>query len=176
MATIGSERPAEMGDAALQSCRSIHRSIAVITDDFEKFRFNRAVARVRELTNMLGELDGIGDDLAWVRRFGAETAAKLIGPMMPHLAEEIWHQLGHETLLVEASWPEAEAEFLVEDSVTVAVQVNGKLRATLELSRDAGGTSLENQVLALPGVVRAMDGRAARKVIVVPNKVVNVVV
>ena len=176
MATIGSERPAEMGDAALQSCRSIHRSIAVITDDFEKFRFNRAVARVRELTNMLGELDGIGDDLAWVRRFGAETTAKLIGPMMPHLAEEIWHQLGHETLLVEASWPEAEAEFLVEDSVTVAVQVNGKLRATLELSRDAGGTSLENQVLALPGVVRAMDGRAARKVIVVPNKVVNVVV
>jgi leucyl-tRNA synthetase len=176
MALIGSAHPARMGSAAQQALRAIHRAIAVVTDDLEKFRFNRAVAHVRELTNLLGELGGSGDDMAWVRRFGAETSAKLIGPMMPHLAEELWHQLGHETLLVKAPWPEADPEYLVEDSVTVAVQVNGKLRATLELSRDAGGPTLEDQVLSLPGVVRAMDGKAARKVIVVPNKVVNVVV
>ncbi len=176
MAPVGSARPARMRDAAQQAFRSIHRAIEAVTDDLEKFRFNRAVARVRELTNLLGELSGDGDDMAWVRRFGAETAAKLIGPMMPHLAEEIWHQLGHKTLLVETPWPEADPEFLVEDSVTVAVQVNGKLRATLELSRDASGPNLENQVLTLPGVVRAMDGKTARRVIVVPNKVVNVVV
>jgi leucyl-tRNA synthetase len=176
LAPPGTAKPTDMSDTAQQALRSIHKAISVVTDDLEKFRFNRAVARIRELTNLLGEFDGGGDDMAWVRRFGTETAAKLIGPIMPHLAEEIWHHLGHETLLVYEPWPEADPEFLEDNSVTVAVQVNGKLRATLELTRDTEGPNLEAQILALPGVIRAMDGKTARKVIVVPNKVVNVVI
>jgi leucyl-tRNA synthetase len=176
LAPAEAPKPAHMSDAALHALRSVHTAISVVTDDLEKFRFNRAVARIREFTNLLGELDGSGDDMAWVRRFGAETATKLIGPMMPHLAEEMWRFLGYERLLVLEPWPEAEAEFLINDSVTVAVQVNGKLRATLELARGAEGPALEEQILALPGVVRAMDGKIARKVIVIPNKVVNIVI
>jgi leucyl-tRNA synthetase len=153
--------------------RAIHRAIAAVTDDLDKFRFNRAVARIRELTNLLE----VAADLPGpVLREGIETAVRLIGPMMPHLAEEAWQALGHDTLLADAAWPKAEAALLVEDSVTVAVQVNGKLRATLQLPRDADEATASAAALALEGVTRAMAGKPARKVIVVPNRIVNLVV
>jgi len=176
LAPVGTPMPIHMSDTALQALRAVHTAISVVTDDLEKFRFNRAVAHIREFTNFLGELNLNGDDLAWVRRFGAETLTKLIGPIMPHLAEEMWNFLGHKRLLVFEPWPEAESELLLNEFVTVAVQVNGKLRATLELARDAEGPKLEAQILALPRVVRAMEGKSARKVIIIPNKVVNVVI
>jgi len=95
--------------------------------------------------------------------------------MMPHLAEALWHELGHETLLADQPWPKADPALTVEDSVTVAVQVNGKLRATLTLPRDGDPAAAEVEALALPAVRRALDGRAPRKVIIVPNRIVNVV-
>ena len=176
LAPPGTACPDNLSDAAQQAIRSIHKTVAAVTNDLDNFRFNRAVAHIRELSNYLAELNGVGDDIAWVRRFGAETTTKLIGPIMPHLAEEIWCHLGNNTLLVDIPWPDADPRFLMEEMVTVAVQVNGKLRATLELQRDSEGTTLEKQALALPGVVRAMSGKAVRKIIVVPNKVINVVV
>jgi leucyl-tRNA synthetase len=96
--------------------------------------------------------------------------------MMPHLAEELWHLLGHDTLLADERWPEADPALVVEDTVTVAVQVNGKLRATIELPRDATQGEAESAALAQPQVQRAMESKPARKVIVVPNRIVNVVV
>jgi leucyl-tRNA synthetase len=95
---------------------------------------------------------------------------------MPHLAEELWHLLGHDTLLADAPWPRAEAALLVDERVTVAVQVNGKLRATVELPRDADRDTASQAALAADGVARAMAGKPARKVIVVPNRIVNLVV
>ena len=95
---------------------------------------------------------------------------------MPHLAEELWQLLGHQTLLADERWPQADPALIVEDSVTVAVQVNGKLRATIELPRDADQAEAEAAALAHPQVQRAMEGKRARKVIVVPNRIVNVVV
>ncbi len=95
--------------------------------------------------------------------------------MMPHLAEELWERLGHDTLLVDQPWPEAESSLLAEDSVTIAVQVNGKLRATIELPRDCDKAAAEEQALAAEGVQRILEGKAPRKVIVVPNRVVNIV-
>ena len=121
----------------------------------------------------------VQEQLPWAGLFDSFTGRamhRLIGPMMPHLAEELWRTLGHETLLVDEDWPEADAELLVDDTVTVAVQVNGKLRATIELPLDAEDQAAQNQALAEPAVQRAMGEQAARKIIVVKNRVVNIVV
>ncbi|UCH75439.1 MAG: leucine--tRNA ligase [Rhodospirillales bacterium] len=168
--------PDALSDAADRAWRLVHKTIHGVTDDLDKFRFNRAVARIRELTNLVGELEGDGDDVAWVRRRGLEAVVQLIGPMMPHLAEELWQRLGHDTLLADIAWPAADPALLVEDTITIGVQVNGKLRGTVEMPRDADRETAESLALALDGVQRAMDGKPPRKVIVVPNKIVNVVV
>ncbi len=176
IAPVGSARPEPLDEPAQQANRAIHKTIAAVTDDLEKFRFNRAVARIRELTNLLADTAGTSESGAWIRRFGFETATKLIGPIMPHLAEELWERLGHETLLAETPWPEADPDLLVDDTVTVAVQVNGKLRGTLELPRDAERDRVAAAALALDRVRRATGGKEPRKVIVIPNRIVNVVV
>ena len=95
--------------------------------------------------------------------------------MLPHLAEEMWATMGHETLLAETPWPEANPVLIRDDTVTVAVQVNGKLRGTLELSKDCANADAEAAALALDAVTAAMDGKAARKIIIVPNRIVNIV-
>ena len=172
----GTPLPAELSDTAQAARRLIHKAIAGVGDDLEKFRFNKAVARVRELSNALGELDGKGAGEAWVLREGFEALVRMIGPMMPHLAEELWAQLGHETLLVDQAWPEADAALATDDTITVAVQVNGKRRAEIALPRDCANDVAEQTALADPNVLRAMEGKPARKVIVVPNRVINVVV
>jgi leucyl-tRNA synthetase len=172
---LGTAVPNELGPAARAARHAIHRTIAAVSDDLDKFRFNRAVARIRELTNTLEALTDSTDGTAAVLREGIEAAVQLFGPMMPHLAEALWHELGHETLLADQPWPKADPALTVEDSVTVAVQVNGKLRATLTLPRDGDPAAAEVEALALPAVRRALDGRAPRKVIIVSNRIVNVV-
>ena len=109
-------------------------------------------------------------------RQGCEAAAQLLSPMTPHLSEALWKELGHEPLLVDSPWPAADAALLVDDMVTLAVQVNGKLRATLDMPRDADRAAVEAAALALSAVSRAAEGKPARKVVVVPNRIVNVVV
>ncbi|MGE5515503.1 MAG: leucine--tRNA ligase [Bacteroidota bacterium] len=172
---VGTAMP-ELGQPALKLRRLVHKTIAGLSDDLERFAFNKAVARLRELTNALGEVKADTPDLAWVLREGLETAILLAAPMMPHLAEELWAELGHAVPVVNSPWPEAEPALLVEDSVTVAVQVNGKLRATIELPKDADAKVAEELALAQPPVVAAMSGKPPRKVVVVPNRIVNVVV
>jgi leucyl-tRNA synthetase len=167
------------GDAAsktLAALREMHRTISRVSDDLEKFGFNRAVARIREFTNALADLPGDDKDTVWVRRQGLETIVKLIGPMMPHLAEELWRRLGHETLLADTRWPEADPAMLVDDTVTVGVQVNGKLRGTIQLGKDCGENEARAAALVLPNVVKAMGEKPPRKVIVVPNRIINVVI
>ncbi len=172
----GSPLP-DLSPAAAKLRRLVHKTIAAVSDDLDRFHFNKAVARLRELTNALGEVgEATGAGAAWVLREGLETAARLAGPMMPHLAEEMWRDLGHATLLVDTPWPAAEPALLVEDTVTVAVQVNGKLRATVDLPKDAEAALAERTALAQPQVVAAMAGKPPRKVVVVPNRIVNVVV
>ena len=173
---VGTPRPQEMSEAGIATRRVIHKSIDGVTQDLEQFRFNRAVARVHELSNALAELAGEGAGERWVLREGYETLARLAAPMMPHLAEELWRQLGHASLLVDEPWPLADAILLVDDTVTVAVQVNGKLRGTLALPRDAARPAAEEAALALPAVARALEGRSVRRVILVPNRVINVVI
>ncbi len=176
IAAADAPEPESFDDAASAARRLVHKTIAGVTDDLEKFRFNRAVARIRELTNMLGELTGDAADVAWVRREGLDVAVRLLGPMVPHIAEELWQRLGHESPLADTAWPDVDPALLVEETITIAVQVNGKLRGTIDLPRDADREVAEAEALELDGVKRAIEGKAPRKVVVVPNKIVNVVV
>ncbi|WP_448192170.1 leucine--tRNA ligase [Azospirillum sp. sgz301742] len=173
---VGAPQPAELGEKAQAARRTVHKAIAGVGEDLDKFRFNKAVARVRELSNALAELDGKGAGEGWVLREGYEALVRMVAPMMPHLAEELWTELGHATPLVEQPWPEADAALATDDVVTMAVQVNGKLRATLELPRDVAKDEAERLALADANVQKALEGKPVRKVIVVPNRVINVVV
>jgi leucyl-tRNA synthetase len=172
----GAPIPNDLSAAATKTLRLTHRTIANVTEDLDRFRFNRGVARIRELTNALEEVAGTGAGEAAVLRFGIEIATRLLGPMMPHLAEELWSGLGHQTLLVDQPWPKADPALVADETITVAVQVNGKLRGTVELPRDADQATAEAAALALEAVQRLLAGKKPRKVIVVPNRIVNVVV
>ncbi len=174
----GSAMPSSFGAELRQGLRQIaHKAIDGVTGDIEAFHFNRSVARIHELANAIGDFKaGDGGD-GWAHREALETLIVLSGPMMPHLAEEMWKALGHEGLLADAAWP---GRRCVPDrrrfSVTIAVQVNGKMRAKLELPRDGDRAAIEAAAMADDNVQRAMAGLTVRKVIVVPNKIVNIVV
>lgn len=161
---------------ALQTRRLVHKTIKAVGEDLEKFHFNRAVARIRELTNHLGDIAPEGDAQAFVLKEGIEATIRLLEPMIPHLAEELWQQLGHHTLLTNTPWPTAKAELLVETHVTLAVQVNGKLRGALELEVNCDSKKAEDAALAIPAVKAAIGDKPVRKVIIVPGRIINVVV
>ena len=176
LAPAGAPQPASLPAAADTLWRAVHKTVAAVSGDLDRFHFNRAVARIRELTNLLENFAGTTPEDAWVRRTAFEAVVRLIGPVMPHIAEELWQRLGHDTLLVDTPWPDYDEALLAEDTVTLAVQVNGKLRGTLELPRGATQDRAERDALGLENVQRAMAGKPPRKVIVVPDKIINVVV
>jgi leucyl-tRNA synthetase len=163
----------EAAGAALELRRATHRAIAAVTEDLEALRFNRAVARIYELANAITASDAAVPGA--VRREALETLVLLTGPMMPHLAETCWNSLGHSDLVVDTPWPKADSALVHSDMVTIAVQVNGKRRGEITIARGAEQKSVEAAALALDGVVRALDGKPPRRVIVVPERIVNVV-
>ena len=115
-----------------------------------RFRFNRAIAHIRELTNAI-EAAAAADGAGVVLREAIEIAVRLLGPMMPHLGEELWQALGHGRLLADEPWPKADPALAREETVTLAVQVNGKLRGTVDLPRDVEDDAARAAALALPG-------------------------
>ena len=177
LAPVGAPAPAGLdAEPALPAVRRrTHRAIQAVTEDLDRFRFNRAVARVHELVNAAGALTGDDDGAAWVRREAFEATARLIGPMMPHLAEELWQRLGHATPLVETPWPSFDPALVAADRVTVAVQVKGRTRGTVDLPRDAPQAEAEAAAFALPAVAAALAQGPARRVVFVPNRIINVV-
>ena len=156
--------------------RETHRAISDVTNDIEKFRFNRAVARIRELANMISGFECDDECAPRVVREALETLVQLMGPMMPHIAEEMWQMLGYQPSILNYPWPKPDVALIATETVTVAVQVNGKLRTTLTLPVDADQDATKSQALAEPSVVASIRGRAIRKIIIVPNRVINVVV
>jgi len=164
--------------ARAQALRRItHQAIAAVTDGIERFQFNVSVARLYELANALGSFkaeDGAGE--RWAQREAIQTLVVMVGPMMPHLAEEAWQALGQTGLLADAPWPSLDAGLLVEDTVTIAVQLNGKVRDMLEIARDQPENEVREAALALDKVRAAVADKTVRRVIVVPNRIVNVVV
>jgi leucyl-tRNA synthetase len=156
--------------------RQVNKTIEGISCDLEKFHFNRAVARTRELTNALMDYKDNSDDAKALRLCSFETLIKLIAPMLPHLAEELWAKLGHSSSLADTSWPKTDPNYLNEDVVILPVQVNGKLRGKIEVAKDCAREDVEKAALSLDNVIKLLDGKPARKVIVVPNKIINVVI
>ena len=172
-ATLPPTGTAPNSDSATDLRRIIHAAIAGMTEDLEAFHFNRSVARVHELVNALSDADASKDGA--VLREGLETVTLLIGPMMPHLAEELWRMLGHEELVANSSWPVADERLLVQDTVKLAVQVRGKMRGTVEIPHDADQATAEQAALALATVTAALDGDEVKKIIYVPNRIINVI-
>ncbi len=179
-APFGTPAPAEFGPEALALRRAAHKATAAVTLAIEKLRFNSAVAQIYELANALSAaLQASGakplNDMAFSLREAAEILARIAAPMVPHLAEECWAALGHTTLLAEEPWPKPDPSLVVDDTVTIAVQVNGKRRDELTIARDAAKEDIEEAALKLENVVRAIGGRKIKKVVVVPHRIVNVV-
>ncbi len=171
-------RPAEFSAAAMALRKASHGALAKVSDAIEKLHFNVAVAHIYEFANALGSAiasPAATPDFAWAMREAADIMVRLFAPMMPHLAEECWAALGHETLVAMEPWPQVEPALLVEDTITLPVQINGKKRADVTVSRNAKNAEIEAAVLALDAVKRALDGKSPKKVIVVPQRIVNVV-
>jgi leucyl-tRNA synthetase len=174
-----SSRPADFGADALALRKAAHGALDKVSGGIERLHFNVCLAHIREFANELAEVlarDGKpAPDLAWAVNEAATILVHLFAPMMPHLAEECWQLLGGGGLISEASWPQIERDLLVEDSVTMVVQVNGKKRGEVTVASNAQNPEIETAVLALDAVKLALDGRPVRKVIVVPKRIVNVV-
>ena len=182
-ATAPSEPPGQFAPTAAALRKATHRALARVTDDIEKLHFNVCVAHIYEFANristIIGEIEGaasdLGPDFRWAMREAVNVLVQLFHPMMPHLAEECWAMLGHDTLVAEAAWPQVERDLLIEHTLTLPVQINGKKRADVTVARDAANAEIEAAVLALEAVQKALDGKAPKKVIVVPQRIVNVV-
>jgi leucyl-tRNA synthetase len=175
-------RPATFGEPATTLRKAAHGALAKVTAEVEKLHFNVCVAHIYEFANALQAAfaavksdGGVTPDFSWAVHEAAEILIQLFHPMMPHLAEECWTVLGHDTLVSTQAWPKVEADLLVEDTITLPVQVNGKKRADVTVARNAENVDIEAAVLALDAVKRALDGKPPKKVIVVPQRIVNVV-
>jgi leucyl-tRNA synthetase len=177
--TAAQPRPAAFGADALALRKAAHGALDKVSTGIERLHFNVCLAHIREFTNALADVLGQGGtrppDLVWAVHEAAVILVQLISPMMPHLAEECWVALGQNGLVSEASWPQIERDLLVEDTMTLPVQVNGKKRGEVTVARAAQNPEIEAAVLALDAVKLALGGKPARKVIVVPQRIVNVV-
>jgi len=176
--------PDDTGDndaETVEALKAIHRATDQIGKEIEGLRFNRAVAQIYELTNALQRFlphAAKAPDMARIvtLRTGVEYLVQLIAPMMPHLAETCWVELGKTGLVCDAPWPVADKAYLADDTVTLPVQVNGKKRGEITVAKDASKAHIEQQVLSLDVVARMLEGMPPKKLIVVPNRIVNVVI
>jgi leucyl-tRNA synthetase len=174
-------RPAAFSPGALALRKAAHRALARVSEDIERLRFNVCVAHIHEFANAfqtaLAELEAPPlADYRFAVREAAGILVRLFHPMMPHLAEESWTVLGYTGLLAAEAWPQLEPDLLLEETVTLPVQINGKKRAEVTVGRDATNPEIETAVLALDVVKQALDGKPPKKVIIVPHRIVNVVV
>jgi leucyl-tRNA synthetase len=172
-------RPDSFSEPALAIRKAAHGALAKVTDAVEKLHFNVCVAHIYEFANALGSAVANAEktpDMAWAIKEAADILVRLFHPMMPHLAEECWAALGHKTLVADEPWPALEAGLLVENTITLPVQINGKKRADVTVAREAKAPEIEAAALALDAVQKALDGKRPKKVIVVPQRIVNVVV
>ncbi len=156
----------------------VHKTVKKVTEDLKRFHLNTAIAATMELVNSINRFLEYGrsdEEARRVVRGAVDLLILLVSPFCPHITQELWEALGHEDLLVGAAWPSYDEAYVTEDVVTVAIQINGKLRDTVEAERDMGEEPLKELILSLEKVQRHLGDRQIRKVIVIPNKLVNIV-
>ncbi|MEO1475198.1 MAG: leucine--tRNA ligase, partial [Pseudomonadota bacterium] len=161
--------------AAVDLHKINHKSLTAIEKAIEEFRFNSAVATIHEWVSRLKKAEFGGDDALHARHEGLAMLASCLTPFMPHLAESCWHRIGGKTLVSMAPWPEADPELLVDDLITLPVQVNGKRRSEIQVAPDLPAPDVEAMAMADPAVQSQLDGKSVKKVIVVPGRIVNIV-
>ena len=169
------QRRRDSSPEVIQLRKQTHQTIAAVTKDIESFRFNRAVAGIRQLSNAIAAFHENGSGAQHAKCEALETLVKLISPMMPHLAEEMWERLGFSPSLAEESWPLPDTSLLSSQTATMAVQINGKLRTTLNMATDITPDLARERALADPVIKSHIGNREIKKVVVVPNRVINVV-
>ena len=171
---LASDIAAGSGDGSddLELTRALHKTIHDVTMGIETFGFNAAIARLYAFTNVLNKSRACAE----TRLDAMRTLAQLMSPMTPHFSEEIWEMLGGEGLIADAPWPVADPAMLVEDSVTLPIQVNGKRRSEITVPKDLAKEEVEKLALADKAVQKALNGGAPKKLIVVPGRIVNVVI
>ncbi len=167
-------------DEALALRKVVHRATHQVAQEIEGLRFNRAVAQIYELTNALVRSSGLVAAAPASRLDalvdGVGRLIQLIAPMMPHLAETCWAAMGRKGLVADAPWPEVDATLLVDDNVVLPIQINGKRRGELSVAKGLPAAEVEQLVLSMDEIVRILDGKAPRKIVIVPDRIVNVVV
>ena len=152
--------------------KETHKAIHDVTMGLESFGFNSAIARLYGFTNILAKSKAGAD----AKQAAAKALVQLMGPMTPHLAEELWADLGGDGLVVSADWPKADPNFLIDDEITLPVQINGKRRTEITVPQDTDLVEIEKITLRCEAVVKALNGNTPKKIIVVPGRIVNVVV
>ncbi len=166
-----------LDDAHKDLRRKTHQTIAKISDDIgRRNSFNTAVAAAMELLNAVNKLDDTSDAARAVVHESLEAVVLMLSPIVPHICHALWQELGHETPLIDQPWPEVDESALEAETIEMVVQVNGKLRARLQMPVDADQAAIEQLALQDGNVQRFVDGKALRKVIVVPGRLVNIVV
>ena len=173
--STGSFDPSD-SDAAIALRKISHKAVVSIDKAIEEFRFNSAVATIHEWTSALKKAEAGPADLLHARQEGASMLARCLTPFMPHLAEECWSLIGGEGLISFAEWPTTDASLLVDDEVTLPVQVNGKKRGEITVAKSLSPADIETVALADSAVAAHTDGKTVKKVIVVPGRIVNIVV
>ncbi|TBX16092.1 leucine--tRNA ligase [Nioella sediminis] len=169
---IAAMDPAAKGEGDEDLLREMHKAIRDVTLGIESFGFNAAIARLYAFTNTLAKSKAG----AAAQKQAIMTLAQLMSPMTPHLAEDIWAHQGGEGLLAEAAWPVADEAMLVENTVTLPIQINGKRRSEITVAKDMAKEEVEKIALADDAVVKALAGGQPKKLIVVPGRIVNVVI
>lgn len=166
-----------LDEAGREARRRVHETIAKVTDDFaRRYTFNTAIAAVMECSNHLARFEPTDGNGRAVAREGWEALVRLVAPVTPHVAQALWERLGHEESILDAGWPTVDEQALVQDRITVVVQVNGKVRGRIECEPGADRKTVEAMAIEEENVQRFVEGKQIRKVIVVPDKLVNVVV
>jgi leucyl-tRNA synthetase len=175
-AAIGTLLPTDLNAESLEVRRVAHQTLDQATKDLESIALNTYIARIRTLTNEIAKIEQSSHIDGAVVREALETLAMLLHLAVPHLAEEIWQKLGHQTSLTQISWPQADVTLLTQETITQAIQVNGKLRGTIEITPEASKAQIEALALAHENVQRAIAGAPIKKMVIIPGKVVNIVI
>ncbi|MFD2204894.1 leucine--tRNA ligase [Kiloniella antarctica] len=173
---VNTSQPEKISEQAVELRRKVHKAIAGISENIESFRFNAAVAKIYELTNYIVQFKIQTSNDNWALRESFEILVRIISPMMPHIAEELWNRLGHSQMLVNVAWPTADEKLIIANTITLPVQVNGKLRANITMPVDASEDDIKSAATTEEAVQRAIGDKKVRKIIVVKNRIVNVVI